>query len=193
MSPILGIYASQISGHLVTNNYSSISTVTVGSGGTSSITFSSIPSTYSHLQVRAITRSNRTSDINDVFAITLNSDTTSGNYYAHILFGNGSSTGAFSSQTANGSAGMYVGLWQASSTTTANVFGSAILDVLDYANTNKNKTLRALTGFDANGSGSIGLQSGAWFSTSAVNSITFFPVFGTSFNQYTQFALYGVK
>jgi hypothetical protein len=51
MTPILGIMASQISGHLETGAYESISTVTVGGGGSATITFSSIPGTYTHLQV----------------------------------------------------------------------------------------------------------------------------------------------
>ena len=50
--PILGVIASQITGHLSTNSFESIQTVTVGSGGQSSISFSSIPSTYKHLQLR---------------------------------------------------------------------------------------------------------------------------------------------
>jgi hypothetical protein len=53
MTPMLGIMASQISGHLVTNSYESIQTVTV-STATPSITFSSIPATYKHLQIRGL-------------------------------------------------------------------------------------------------------------------------------------------
>jgi len=188
MSPILGIYASQISGHLSTNNFSSIATVTVGSGGASSITFSSIPSTYTHLQIRAITRSNRTDDINDAFNVQLNGDSGS-NYKAHTLYGNGSNAYAF----AAGGSGMYIGIWQTSSTSTANVFGTAIIDILDYTNTNKNKVAKALTGMDQNNSnGVIGFQSGLWLNTASVNSLTFTPVYGTGFVQYTTFALYGV-
>jgi hypothetical protein len=66
-----------------------------------------------------------------------------------------------------------------------------ICDVLDYANTNKFKTLRSLTGNDRNGSGSIWLDSGLWRSTSAITSIKF--TTGTAFAQYSQFALYGIK
>jgi hypothetical protein len=65
------------------------------------------------------------------------------------------------------------------------------MDILDYANTNKFKTTRTLEGYDANGSGNVSLTSGLWQSTSAINSITITAV-GT-FNQYSQFALYGVK
>jgi hypothetical protein len=56
MTPILGIMASQISGHLETGAYESISTVTVGGGGSATITFSSYSWHFTHLQVRAIVR-----------------------------------------------------------------------------------------------------------------------------------------
>ena len=48
--PILGIMASQISGHLSNPSYESIATYTVGAGGSSTMVFSSIPQTYKHLE-----------------------------------------------------------------------------------------------------------------------------------------------
>jgi hypothetical protein len=53
--PILGIIAS--SKLTVSNSYESIATTTVGSGGSATVTFSSIPATYKHLQVRTLIRS----------------------------------------------------------------------------------------------------------------------------------------
>ena len=70
------------------------------------------------------------------------------------------------------------------------IFGTFIVDILDYANTNKYKTMRALDGFDANGSGYAVLWSGNWRSTSAVSTIT---ITGGTFAQYSSFALYGIK
>ena len=54
MAPILGIYASQISGHLFAPSgaYDSIATVTPYTT-TTTVEFNSRPSTYTHLQVRA--------------------------------------------------------------------------------------------------------------------------------------------
>jgi hypothetical protein len=63
---------------------------------------------------------------------------------------------------------------------------------LDYTNTNKNKTARSLWGYDANGSGYVGLYSGLWRNTSAINRIDYVPASGT-FPQYSSFALYGIK
>ena len=50
--PILGVIDSAKTGNL--SSYESIQTITVGSGGASTIVFSSIPSTYAHLQIRAL-------------------------------------------------------------------------------------------------------------------------------------------
>jgi hypothetical protein len=84
---------------------------------------------------------------------------------------------------------MYVAIY-AGTSAAASIFGAGIVDILDYANTNKYKTLRALAGVDFNGSGRVGLTSGLWQSTSAINAIT---LEGSSFVQYSSFALYGIK
>jgi hypothetical protein len=78
------------------------------------------------------------------------------------------------------------------------MFGAGIVDILDYANTNKYKTIRSLTGHDHNGviagiHAIVNLNSGSWRSTSAINSIVIGVVSGTAFNQYSSFALYGIK
>jgi hypothetical protein len=182
MAPILGIYASQISGHLFAPSgaYDSIATVTVGGAGSSSISFSSIPSTYQHLQIRYTARTNR-SATSDLLNITLNgSATTTG----HFLYGTGAAASA-------GVLNSFVG-WATANSATSNAFGTGVIDVLDYANTNKNRVLRALAGWDGNGDGEIALTSVLQTSTTALSSFTITPVSG-SFVQYTQFALYGVK
>jgi hypothetical protein len=188
MAPILGIYASQISGHLFgpSGAYDSIATVTAGAGGASGITFSSIPSTYTHLQIRGIARYSSTGSGGASVFVRLNSDTGS-NYSHHILYGNGTSAAASGSATQTQ---MYV----AESPTTsngANVFSGTVIDILDYANTNKYKTVRSLSGWDDNGSGIVALESGLWQSTSAVSTILL--NFGANFAQYSSFTLYGIK
>ena len=73
----------------------------------------------------------------------------------------------------------------------ANIFGTGIIDILDYADTSKYKTVRTLFGYDANGSGYIAFSSNLWQSTSAITSITMTPVNGIA--EYSSFALYGIK
>ena len=182
----IGIMASQISGHLTTpNNYESIATTTLSS--TNTISFSSIPATYTHLQIRVLARSQR-ADTGDLCNFRFNGDTAT-NYSAHQLNGDGATAGA----GAWSSVAQIFGMRVAANSLSANVFGAGVVDILDYANTNKYKTTRSLSGYDANGSGEIYLMSGNWRSTSAITSITITPNVGTGFLQYSSFALYGVK
>ena len=181
---IAGLYG--VGAPPVVTAYESISTVTVGGGGSASISFTSIPGTYTHLQVRCLARTDRALT-SDQLRITLNSDAAA-NYSDHTLSGDGSSA------TASGAANnnyMFLGR-AAADTAGASIFGATIFDILDYANTNKYKTVRSLTGVDFNGSGNITFASGSWRNTAAVTSIqvTFL---GSSMRQYSSFALYGIK
>ena len=166
--PVLGIVASQISGHLFAPSgaYDSIATVNA-SGSSGTITFSSIPSTYTHLQIRAIARTGR-GVVGDTLRMTFNGDSGS-NYVYHALYGDGASPSAFSGTSLAYAPVMYA----AGTSAAANIMGVGVIDILDYANTNKYKTSRSLHGEDFNGSGDIALFSGLWMSTTAINSITF--------------------
>ena len=172
----------------VTNSYESIATVTVGSGGASVMTFSSIPSTYKHLQIRIFSRESLGTATGGIYA-QMNSDT-GNNYTWHRLYGDGITANAGGSSTGQPSS-----LAGITSTTngSANVFVASIVDILDYTNTSKNKTIRSLTGFDYNGSGYVGLHSGSWMSTSAVTTIDIKPDSGQNWQQYTVASLYGIK
>lgn len=185
----VGIYASQISGHLYTpvGSYDSLATVTVPSGGSTSVTFSGIPSGYRHLQLRTSARDNAGAGTVTYIKVNFNNDTAN-NYAYHRVFGDGSSVTADSGTSI---AQTYANFALANSSTTQ-IMGAAIIDVLDYASLTKNKTIRTLAGADQNGSGRVGLSSGLWMSTSAVTSIKLVADNGT-FGQYSQFALYGIK
>ena len=149
-------------------DFESIATVTVGSGGASSIEFTSIPGTYQHLQVRLVARQTNTSAGGAAAAKTrLNGDT--GNNYNFIY-----------------------PLRIASTTQRASVCGIGVADILDYANTSKYTVVRGFTGYDNNGSGTIYLNSNLWMSTAAVTSISMVPTSG-NFAEHSTFALYGIK
>jgi hypothetical protein len=169
---------------VVIGDYDSIQTVTVGSGGSASVTFSSIPSTYKHLQIRVIGKSTAAQSVGD---LTFNSDTGS-NYTYHSIYGDGSSA-ASEASTPRANIASVVGLPISSS---ANVFAASVIDILDYANTNKNKTVRALVAEDRNGAGYFALVSGSWMNTAAITSITI-TARTASIGQYSSFALYGIK
>ncbi len=185
MSIILGIMASSFP--VATTSYESIATTTVGAGGSSTITFSSIPSTYKHLQLRMIGRSSRTQ--NEGYAVVrFNSDTGS-NYSYHSLEGNGSSV----SSGGSGSVSYPTLIYFPGALRGASIFGAGVLDVLDYTNTNKAKIIRVLDGYDSNGAGWMTSQSGGWYNTNAITSITITEFNGNNFVEYSQFALYGIK
>jgi len=173
------------------NGMTALATVLVGAGGASSILFSSIPSGYSHLQIRAISRTTAAAT-NSSWAVSFNSDTTGANYISHLLYGDGSSAGSTSVSGSNGS--VYTSNI-AGANAISGVFAASILDILDYSNTNKYKTSRLLTGWDNNGTGSPAgyaeFDSGLWMSTAAITSITI--VTNNNFAQYSTFVLYGVK
>jgi len=167
-------------------NYFSISTATVTSGGYGTITFSSIPATYTHLQLRIFGR-NDTALQN--MRLRFNSDSSTSSYRWHYLYGDGTSAGAGDGGTGAGNSdSIYLG----NSPTTANIFAGVVVDILDYANTSKNKTTRSLHGYNSLGSGVIQLLSGLWMNTAAINSISIFPL-TNQFAQYSQIELYGVK
>lgn len=176
-----------------TGSFDALATYTVGAGGVSTVTFTGIPSNgYKHLQIRILAATDRPTYAIDNMFVTLNSDTGS-NYSFHSLEGNGSS--ASSGSAANNTD---VRTGTLSSSAASNVFTASIVDILDYADTNKYKTTRSLSGFDVNGTvsgygGFIQMYSSNWRNTSAVTSITFNRQSGSNFIQYSQFALYGVK
>ena len=169
-------------------DYQAITTATVDSGGASSITFSSIPSTYKHLQIRYIARCDYAGiSVNLLYKI--NSDATTANYSYHILRGDGSSATAAGGTSLNLMSNDTI----TGATSASGIYGAGIIDILDYANTSKYKTFRSLTGYDANGSGLIRLASSLWMSTAAITSLYFENQGGSQYAAGTQFALYGIK
>lgn len=147
-----------------------------GSGG--AVFFNSIPQTFTHLQFRMSLRSGNASTGGGVFI--------PGNAY-HNLIANGSTAAG------NGFSGLVNGIFNTvANSSTANVFGSHIMDILDYTNTNKAKTVRLIGGYDANGSGIVELFSTLITSTAAISS-WFFDVGGPNyFAAGSRIDLYGI-
>ena len=178
--PILGIIASSFA---TGGDYESIATYVVGAGGATDITFSSIPATFKHLQIRCIARNTVG---NSTVGLRFNSDS-GANYATHRLVGTGATVNANAATSAvSADGGTFV------ISANANTFGVVIFDVLDYAGTNKNKTVKHLGGWDANGSGQIGLLSSLWLNTSAITNIVLL-CDANNFAQHSHFALYGIK
>jgi hypothetical protein len=163
-----------------TSSYESIATAT-GTGSSGTITFSSITSTYASLQIRIFAKDGS----NNQNGIRFNTDSGS-NYSTHWLLADGSTASAAALTSTNRVS--YIG----QAVSTANVGGVSIVDVLDYASSTKNKTVRSFTGWDINGSGEVRLTSGVWMNTTAVNSLSIINL-GDNFATTTTVALYGIK
>jgi len=171
-------------------DFTSLQTVTVGTPQ-STITFSSIPATYKHLQIRALAKSARTDSEIATYKVRFNGDGTS-IYSYHRLLGSGAAASASGgASTPEG----YLYSMAGSLTVSASTFGVAIFDILDYANTNKYKVLRFLGGSEGNAAntGYLSLGSVSYQSTNAITSISFDVDGGSNFTQYSSFALYGIK
>jgi hypothetical protein len=170
----------------VTSSFESIATAT-GTGSSNTITFSSIPGTYKSLQLRCNVLT--TTDADAGLRIRINGDTGS-NYSYHYLQKSGG--GAVTAAGAASQSTIVVGGSDLLSTYPC----VSLIDIVDYASTSKNKTLRMTTGMSSNGTfnDTLAISSGAWFNTSAITSITIYTNGASDyFSTSAKFALYGVK
>lgn len=187
--PILGIIASSKSKGKV--GFNSIATITMA-GGETSATFSSIPQTYTDLQLRVFAKDTNTS-IAAAASVLLQFNADSGtNYVFHNLQGDSSAVTASGSITQTYipmNASMLSGTGQTS------VFGVGIMDIYDYTSASKFKTTKAIAGGDYNASSTtvgIAMSSGLWQNTAAITSLTVNKS-STAFAAGTVLALYGIK
>lgn len=165
-------------------SYESIATINVGSGGAVNATFNSIPQTYTHLQLRVMGKSSYSGTGLVNGGIVFNGDTSGSNNSCHNLYGDGSVADSQGQSNYNGMAWYFP-------TSGENGWGVAIFDILNYTDTNINKTARGLTGVDNNGSGRMSLTSTNWRNTAAITSITLLSE--PLWVQYSTFCLYGIK
>jgi hypothetical protein len=185
---IIGTIASSTRQGLSSNSYESIQTVTVGAGGAPSVEFTSIPSTYQHLEIRGVARIDQASTNSTNIGVRFNSNSSS--YSWHWVYSTGA-TPLVVAATGNDSWSYLLRCPMDS--TQAGAYGPLKMSIMDYSNTNKNTTMRSISGAALDGSADvIWYTGGAWYNTSAVSSILLQPQSG-NFKQHTTFALYGIK
>jgi hypothetical protein len=177
---------------LASSSFESIATVTAA-GGESTLNFTSIPSTYKHLQIRGIGRLSGTSEGYGYSYIHFNG----GPQATHNLRVHGTSVGAGSSTSAY----YEIPNAMAPSNAPTGTYGALIIDIHDYASTTKLKTARGFSGYNTNGAAAtyyhgVGISSAlaTGLGTSALTSvqITSGP-FGETFVAGSQYSLYGIK
>jgi hypothetical protein len=194
MSPIpLGILAAS-GGAALFGSYDLLETEIVGSAGAASIVFDNLNtySNYEHLQIRMSARCSRAVAFWDTVVMQMNSDSTASSYFNHRLVGDTTTANSYAGNFST--AGVIAGD-AAGSSSTANSFSASVVDILDFASSSKNTTVRALTGTNLEGSlnSEIMLSSGAWFNTNAVTRMELIPQSGANFLQYSRFSLYGLR
>ena len=187
----LNRYYDMLAGNTVWNPwepqgaYDALSTVTVPTGGVASITFAGIPQSYKNLQIRILARGTNAS--NEIAIVPQINGVTGSNYTQHGIFADGSSAVAVGSINDNAVIQRFPG-----ASATASIFGAAIVDFVDYANTNKKPVMRALGGVDRNGGGAVGFYSTMIQTNGAITQLVFTPNLG-NFAEYSQFTLYGIR
>ena len=178
----------------VINSFESIASTTLTSAQPT-ITFSSIPSTFEHLQIRGILRGTIAS-AQQTAALRFNGDSGS-NYNAHCIISKNNTPTSYNT----GPADMMEFYEIPGGNQASGIFAPVIIDILNYKSTSKNKTVRVTYGFDNNNtsvggtqSATISIFSGIWFNTSAVTSITLIEQSSTrNYAIGSTWSLYGIK
>jgi hypothetical protein len=176
-----------------------LATSTVNGTSTTTVTFNNIPQTFTHLQLRCFVRSNAAANYgtSDTLGLYLNADGST-TYANHELAGGDGSSGGTVFSGANNSAYYAICGWMATSSSNTNVFSGHIIDILDYTNTNKLKTIKQLTGYEDNrsgfGYGESRLASSLYrTNTNAITRLDMFIASGAAFAPSTTFQLYGIQ
>lgn len=164
--------------------YKAIATVIVGSGGSSTIEFNSIPQTYNDLCILLSARDDRNLVTNGAL-ISFNSSTSS--FTGRAIYTDGyTNTGTFNSIP------RYTGAYSATNAT-AGAFGNGMIYIPNYSgSSNKGFTAEGVS--ENNGSESyIAMSANLWSNTSAITSIVLTPSLATKFQEHSTATLYGIK
>jgi hypothetical protein len=159
-----------------------IASATVGSGGASTIDFTSIPGTYTDLIIKF---SGRNTAASGLVYYSFNSN--SSNRTARLLYGDGSAAGSVTYDNTDPRA-----MIMNESGYTASTFSNGEMYIPNYAgSTNKSWSSDSVQETNATTAYSY-LMAGLWSDTSAINRITF-STFTGNFAQYSTATLYGIK
>lgn len=164
-----------------------------GTGSSNTITFANIPQVYEHLHIRAFVRSAQSAAYDVLYGHNFDGAAQSSNGAYHAIYGTNSAPGISSG---TGSYSLPLGYVPADNAG-GSVYAIVTMDILDYANTNKNTTIRFMSGFDDNGwtSGNINVAFGSGLpvalGTNAVTNITL--LCNGNLTTASKISLYGIK
>jgi hypothetical protein len=173
------------------NTMTLISSSTVGSGGTSTISFNSIPQTYTDLKIFYSARSNKTSAAYANLTIRFNGDSGS-NYGFKMVYGTGSNVYSAETIPDTGVQWAYI----TTDGATANTFGNGFWYIPNYTSSNpKSVNGDSVSEHNETGTSIASMRSGRWTGTAAITSISIV-VSGTidlTIKENSTFYLYGIK
>lgn len=162
--------------------YEPINTTTLGSAQ-ASVTFSSIPTTYTDLVLVCFARTERAAT-SDNLLVRLNSDSTAiysaTDFYGDTAQGSARSTGNTS----------WFWAYIPSASQTAGTFGTSVMHINDYANTT---TFKSAVSTSANANAQVETTANLYRSTSAISSITLLSGTASNLSTGSTFTLFGVK
>jgi hypothetical protein len=188
MSPLITTKAGASAGaygfgaaSAASGDFQSIATLS-GTGSATTFTFSSIPATFTHLQLRYYSGGGYCG-----LTVTFNGDT-GANYSNHQL-----NTPGTSGPTSTGAASINGFTDARYSGYGTSLYSVGVGDILDYTSTSKYKTYREFFGYNDGATGNVLLFSGLWRNTAAITSITITNVSANPQTTISQFALYGIK
>jgi hypothetical protein len=166
------------------NTFELIASSTVGSGGASSIDFTSIPSTYTDLCIKASLRTAQSGTADPIQSLLIQFNGTTTNYSYRLLQGYNNTVASY-----NGTS-RYFGD-ATNSDATASTFGNLEIYIPNYAgSTNKSYSADSVT--ENNGTKAVAnLDAGLWSNTAAITSISISAA--NNLVQYSTAYLYGVK
>lgn len=170
------------------NTYTLIASSTVGSGGASTIDFTSIPSTYTDLIVKYSLRASNAAAYNSS-SITINGSSTG--YSELNLYGN--STGGVSLSNSGSQIDYF---WVPAANATSNTFGNSEIYIPRYSGSSNKSVSFSITSENASTATNgafTGIMSGLWGNTSVINRVTITAGSSASFVQYSSAYLYGVS
>lgn len=191
-------YDSMLAGNAAYSpgSFESIATFALSSPA-ADVTFSNIPQTFTHLQLRISAQTDRSTYTTDEAWIIVNTQTSNAYHFIRIETDNNGTTMGSGGTTSTIIYGFNVA--STASGTIPNFMGGGYADLLDYTSTNKYKTFRFLSGMDTNGGtggfgGGVMIGQGTMYNNlNAITTIRVRPYLGSNFNANSNFALYGIK
>lgn len=175
--------------------FDSIVTVT-GTGSSNVITFSNIPQTYAHLQLRCFAKNTSTTQAAASYTLRIN-DVSASSYFTQAIrvYHNGTNfiTDSFGAATQTNINIGYAVAGSANAPTSNNMHGISIIDFSNYSSSTVAKTLKSMGGVNLNSNDNgMWIGSGMFNNTSAITSISLTTTDG-NFTSSSTFALYGIK